>query len=158
MLNRIFPKRLDNRYRGHWLALWLFVLVVLLRFSQGVDSIAFTHKVATTADAIPLDSYGAAAAATVVALFALLGLYLSILPVLGIIVLVRYRAMIPLVYLLMLAVMIASRIVVLLHPTETTGSVSIGSAVNLGILAALAVGFVLSLTGKAYAQAVNGSD
>src|ERR1051326_5686738 len=57
MLNRIFPRQFDNDYRGHWLGIALFILVIALKAMQGVNSIIMTHQVMTTADGIPVDSY-----------------------------------------------------------------------------------------------------
>ena len=59
MFNRIFPKQIDNNYRGHWLAIWALLLVVVLKAIQGVESIVNTREVATTADGISLDGLGA---------------------------------------------------------------------------------------------------
>ncbi len=33
-----FPKQVDNAHRGHWLAVWLIVPVVLIRLAQGMSS------------------------------------------------------------------------------------------------------------------------
>lgn len=150
MLGRIFPKQFDNFYRGHWLAIWLLVPIVLLRLVIGANSILNTRLVATTADGIPLDSFGAAGAEAVIALFALLGLYFVLLALLGILVLIRYRAMIPLMYLLLLAQQLGGRVLGLLHPIARSGasSAQLGSALILGILAATVLGFVLSLLGN----------
>jgi hypothetical protein len=37
VLGRIFPKQLDNNYRGHALAIWLLVPVVLMKLIIGVN-------------------------------------------------------------------------------------------------------------------------
>ena len=34
MLNRVFPQRFDNNYRGHKLALWLFIPIVLMNLES----------------------------------------------------------------------------------------------------------------------------
>lgn len=39
MLDRLLPRRIDNDYRGHGLALWLLALVVLVQAGQGLMSI-----------------------------------------------------------------------------------------------------------------------
>ena len=80
MLARLFPKQFDNDYRGLWLAIWLFVPIVVVRAIQGAESIVNTRNVITGADGIPLDSFNAAAAQTVVSMFALLGLQLLVIP------------------------------------------------------------------------------
>jgi cyanate permease len=79
----------------------------------------------------------------VVALFALLGLFQLLLALLGAVALIRYRAMVPFVYLFLLIQMLGNRGVALLRPmTETAAP---GSAISLGLLAATLLGFVLSL-------------
>ena len=152
MLNRIFPKTAGNdAYRGSVLAIWLLVPIALLRLVQGVNSIWHPRPMAAGADGIPLESYGHAAGDMIVLLFALLGLYLILMGLTAAVVLVRYRALIPLTYLLFLASLLGSRAISLLHPTGRGESTPIGFYINMGLLAALAVGFVLSLVGKSSA-------
>ncbi len=155
MLTRIFPKQIDNAYRGHWLAIWLMVPIVLLRLVIGFNSMVFARMVATSADGIPLDSFGTAGAEAVIALFALLGLYLLLFALLGVVVLIRYRAMIPFMYLLLLIQQLGSKVLGLLHPIARSGvsSAQTGSALVLGILAATIIGFVLSLLSKSNSSA-----
>jgi hypothetical protein len=152
MLSQIFPKEIDNTYRGRWLALWIFVPVVLLKATQGVNSIIMTRQVMITADGIPLDTYSAAGAEAAIAMFALLGLYLLILPIQSLIVLIRYRAMIPFMYLMLLIVQGSSRLLLMVHPIVRSSAPSMGFAghpigfyINPGILALTLIGFVLSL-------------
>ncbi len=145
ILARIIPKQIDNAYRGHWLAIVLLVLNLILRTVMGFNSIVFTRTVATSADGIPLDSYGHDAAGMVLLLFALLGVYGLFLPLLSVVALIRYRAMIPLVYVLLLVFQLGSRAVRLLHPTASLFATPVGFYVNLGLLALTIIGFGLSL-------------
>jgi hypothetical protein len=146
MIGRIFPKQFDNAsWRGHWLAIWFLVPLLLVKAVQGVNSIVLTRMVATNTDGIPIDRYGAAGAQTVLALFALLGLYGLLLPLLSAVALIRYRAMIPLVYLMFLFVQLGSRILLLVQPIERTSAMPIGLPINLAILAFTLVGFAFSL-------------
>ncbi len=155
MFSRIFPKQFDNIYRGHWLAIWLFVVVVFMKGTQGVVSIVNTHKVVTTADGIPVDSYGAAGAETVIALTALLGLCLVVITLQSVVVLIRYRAMIPFMFFVQLILQIGSKMLLALNPITRSGEQSMGYAgqpigfwVNLAILALTVIGVVLSLRNK----------
>lgn len=146
MINRIFPKQFDNAYRGSPLALWLFALFLLLRLAMSVNSLINTRTVAMGGDGIPLDSYGAGGAEAVLLLFALLGLSHLAPVVLGIIALIRYRAMIPLTYLLLLMEMAGRRAFIMANPIERIGEASpVGLYINVALLAALAIGFVLSI-------------
>ena len=148
MLNRIFPRQFDNTYRGHWLGLWLFIPVMLVKGIQSVDTILLTRLVAVGPDAIPLDRFGAACTETVLSLFALMGMCLLILPLQSIVVLIRYRSMIPFMYLSLLVVLIGSRAIQFVHPLARSSTLPYGVIMNLAILAVAVLGFVLSLRDK----------
>ena len=70
MLGELLPRRMDNEYRGHKLALWLFGLVVAMKSAQSLAIILNGYPTARDADGIPLDSFPPAVAQTVVAVFA----------------------------------------------------------------------------------------
>lgn len=155
MLTRIFPKQFDNDYRGHWLAIWLLVPIVLLRLVIGFNSMWHPYEVATTADSIPLDTYTGGGAAAVISMFVSLGFFFLLFALLGVLALIRYRTMIPLIYLLLLAQQLAGRVIGYFHPIVHSGVASgrIGSALVLTILAMTLAGFVLSLLNTAKTQA-----
>ena len=151
MLSRIFPSQFDNAsYRGHRLGIWLFIPVLIVELAIGINSIANTRFVATSADGIPLDSYDAAGAAAVVSLFALLGLSRALFGLTGLMALIRYRAMIPFMYLLLLALQFGTKALVFLHPIAAKPGPSIGgigSVFILGVTIVMLAGFGLSLVG-----------
>ena len=148
MFNRLLPKQIDNSLSGHWLAPWLLIPILLMRAIIGFNSMLFSRSIATSADSIPLDKFGSDGAEAVISLFALLGLFILLFALLCVIVLVRYRAMIPLMYLILLIQQLGSKALLLMHPIVRSGPASLGSTVVLVILAMTAVGFVLSLVGK----------
>src|SRR5690349_8378718 len=94
MLERIFPKTFDNTYRGLPLGLWIFAAVVFFKALQCVTSILLTRLVITRADGIPLGSFDMRGQEIVLGMFTLLGFYLLAVPVMSIIALFRYRAMV----------------------------------------------------------------
>ena len=149
LLERIFPERVDNRYRGHRVALWLFALITLQKLA-----LAFTHLFkadggAQSISTMPLDSYPPSAAQNIVGLMARTGLEQLLLALLCVLVLIRYRAMIPLMYLLILAQYLGSRGIALMKPLVLGGTS--GARTPLLVIAVLtAVGLVLSATGRGY--------
>ncbi len=152
MLDRLFPKQFDNAYRGHWIAIAIFILVVLLKATQGVNSMFLTVQTMKNADGIPLDNYSGAAAETMIAMFAALGFYLLILPVISAVALIRYRTMIPFLYLMLLLTQVGVRILFGAHPIPKPAVTAIGYAghpigyyVGISILALTVIGFALSL-------------
>src|SRR6476469_2282989 len=102
MFNPLFPQRVDNTYRAHKLALWLFGLIVLMKTAMSVNSIFLGHKIATSADGIPLDTFPPAAAETIVSMFAIWGLAHLMICLLCVLVLIRYRALITFMFLFLL--------------------------------------------------------
>jgi len=57
MFNQLLPPRIDNVYRGHRLALWLFAVVVAVRIAQGLLVIFGGASIARSADGIPLETF-----------------------------------------------------------------------------------------------------
>jgi hypothetical protein len=145
MIGRLFPKQLDNRFDGRRAALWLLGIYVALKLAMSSNSILNTAGVAAGADGIALDRFGPAAAQEVLTLFALVGLGQLALAILGIIALVRYRAMVPLLFFLLLGEAIGRRLIVWSFAAERTAQGAGGWYINVGLLALLGIGLVLSL-------------
>ena len=144
MLKRLLPERIDNAYHGYKVALWLFGLLVFMKMAISVNSIVNGYSVASTADGIPLDTFTPAAAQSIVTLFALLGLGTLMICLLCILILVRYRAMVPLMFVLFLVEFLSRRVVFEVLPIQRTGTPP-AFYVNLALLAVMVVGLALSL-------------
>jgi hypothetical protein len=144
MLNPILPRRADNTYPGHGLALVLFALLLLMKAGISLGTIFNGYKAATSADGIPLDSYTPAAARTVVSLFALWGLTNFVIFLIGLVVLVRYRGLVPFMFALLLFQQLGRYLVLQLLPIVRIGAPP-GTVINLVLLALMIVGLALSL-------------
>lgn len=147
MFGKLFPRPIDNTYRGYKAALWLFGLVVAVRIIQSLLIIFNGYSVARNADGIPLETFAPAAAQTVVALFALSALYRLILSLLCVLVLVRYRRAIPLMFAVLLLNYLAAQLILRFLPLASTGTPP-GPFVNLITLALVVVGLALSLRSR----------
>lgn len=145
MLERLFPRRIDNAYGGHRAALWLLGLVLALKLLMSINAIANTESVASGADGFRLASYGADGANAVLMLFALSALSALMLTLVGIGALVRYRGIIPLVYLLLLVEHGARRLIVNTYAVERSAT-SVAVPINIALLVLLVLGFALSLS------------
>ncbi|HWO87972.1 MAG TPA: hypothetical protein VNL98_02360 [Gemmatimonadales bacterium] len=152
MFSLLLPQRIDNTYRGYKLGLWLFAVVVLMKVAMSLNSVFNGYSVATSADGIPLDTFPSGAARTVVALFALLGLSHFIFALLGVLALVRYRSMIPIMLTLLLLQQLSKKLILQFVPIVRTGTPP-GFYVNLVLLAAIIVGLALSLRSQATGSA-----
>ena len=144
MASRLFPRQADNTYHGQKLALWILGIVVLLNAVIGVNTTFNTRSVAIEADGFPLDSFPAAASQTVIGVFAQVGFSRIVICLVCLVIFLRYRALVPLAFAMLLVFQIGGQLVHFLHPLPRAGT-PIGPAIVLGILAATAIGFALSL-------------
>jgi hypothetical protein len=152
MFKRLLPRHIDNTYHGHKLALWLFALLVLMKSAVSLNSIFNGYDVAISADGIPLDTYTPAGAQAVVSAFAAWGLAQLVICLLCLLVLARYRAMIPFMFALLLLEHLSRRLIFWVMPIVRTGTPP-GFYVNLVFTALMVVGLVLSLWSHGRRQA-----
>jgi hypothetical protein len=143
-LARLLPPHIDNTYRGHRLALWLFGLLLLVKGGIGLGTIFNGRYAAMSADGIPLDTFTPAGEQAFVSLFAAWGLAQLVLNLIGLLVLSRYRALIPFMFALLLAEHLGRRLIFFVMPIARTG-LHPGLVVNLVMVAVLIVGLILSL-------------
>ena len=144
MTASLLPKTADNSYRGYRLALWLFGLIVVMKTGIGLNSIFNGRFVAVSADGIPLDSFSLAGAQAVVSLFGIWGLAQLFICVLCVVALVRYRTLIPFMYVLLLLEHLSRRLFLTVMPIPRVGAPP-GVLVNVLLLSVMVVGLVLSL-------------
>jgi hypothetical protein len=149
MLNRIFPERIDNHYRGHKFALWLFYPITFMNVAIALVAIFKSDGGAQSADGIPLDTFVSGGAQAVIAVVALLGLASLLLGLLFVLALFRYRAMIPLMYALIVVDYLGHKGILLMKPIVRVGTPS-GGFVTAALFALSVIGLVLSLRGKDY--------
>lgn len=149
MLNRIFPDQIDNHYRGHKFALWLFYPITFMNLAIDLVAIFTSDGGAQSADGIPLDTFGAGGAQAVIFVVALLGLSGLLLGLLFVLALFRYRAMIPLMYVLLVVDYLGHKGIGLMKPIVRVGTPS-GGFVGVALFALTVIGLVLSLRGRDY--------
>lgn len=146
MLDRIFPSRVDNAFAGYRLAIWLLVAIVLAKLGMSYGALFDTRDMIETADAIPLETFGPAGAAAVVSITKLVGLNHLLLNVWAAIVLICWRAMVPFVYVILTVEQLGRKVVALTNPIARGTNVYLPVDPNLVLIAALLIGFALSLT------------
>jgi hypothetical protein len=153
VINRLLPANIDNRYRGHPAGLWLFVPIALIKLLQSLTHLLKHDGGAQSVSTIPLDTYPPGAAQNVIGLFARLGFEQLLLASIFWLVLLRYRALIPLMYFLIVAHFIGTRIVAQYKPLAIAGTS--GVATPFLVIAILSVvGLILSLIGRRYGDEV----
>jgi len=157
MLNRILPPNIDNFYSGHKLAIWCMIPIVFIKVVMGLTSLFGGYVVAQTAHKVALGTMPPEAAQLLVLLLARSGLSTFIVALFCMLALVRYRAMIPLTYVLILLEH-TGRAFLLLKESKVTG-VSSATNANIVLLALTVVGLLASLLGgSASAARIAASD
>ena len=146
-MSRVFPRQFDGVYLGSRLALWLLVPIVVINLIIGANTMLNTREL-LQGDGIPLASYDAAPVRVILKGFKSWGLGHVLLFSLGLLALLRYRAMIPLMYLVFILENVGRKVVQSSNPFQVTtksGEPSVGALINLALLAVLVFGFALSL-------------
>ncbi len=144
MIHDLLPVRFDQTYRGRAVALWLFAIVLTMKLLIGANSILNGETVAVRADGIPLGSFTPAGASTILALFAIWGLAHLMIVGMGVLALVRYRAMVPLLFAVLLLEHLSRKLILTRLPMARVGAPP-GITVNLVLLSLMIAGFALSM-------------
>ncbi|PYS49212.1 MAG: hypothetical protein DMF68_10740 [Acidobacteria bacterium] len=147
MFDKLLPQSIDNTYRGYKIALWLFGLVVGVRITQSLSVIFNGYDTARAADGIPVATYTPEAAQQMVALFSQGSLWRLTLGLLCVLVLVRYRSAVPLMFALLLLNYLTGQLIFQFVPLVRTGTPP-GPYVNFGLFILMIVGLVLSLRSR----------
>lgn len=144
IIDRLLPRRIDNLYQGSKIALWILGVLIAVRTMQSVMILVNGYSIAQSADGIPLETYPAAAAQTIVALFTLSAVNRLVISLICVVVLVRYRRAVPLMFLLLLVTYAAGQLVGRVVPIVRVGQPP-AAVMNLTLLGLTILGLVLSL-------------
>ena len=144
MLTRLFPRTVSNDWNGLRIAVWLLLLLAVLKAMMGANVMLNGQTVAINADGIPLDTYPPDAARAAVSLFAIWGVGHLMLALLALVVVVRYRALVPLMLLAFLLEHVARKAVLLALPIVKTGAPP-GGAINIAMIVVNVVALLLAL-------------
>ena len=142
MLTTLLPRVADNRYPGRRLGLWLFGLMPL-KIAMGVNVMLNAPDVAQSADGVPVYSFGPPAAAAFSFVFAAWGLGQLVLGLASLVVLLRYRSLVPLAFLVLLVEQSGRMLLRFAWPIQRIDAP--GTIINMVLVALMALGFVLSL-------------
>lgn len=143
MISRIFPKLQSQQ--GHWAAGWLLGLYILLKLVMSTNTLFNTRSVAVGGDGFPLQSYPPEAQGAILMLFSMVALGQLALALAALAALVRFRALLPFIFLLLMSESIARRLIVSAFDVTRTESTPVGTYVNYALLTLLVFGFLLSL-------------
>ena len=151
----LLPAQIDNHYRGLKISQYAFFLITAVTLVRSLIHVFAQDGGAQSIATIPLSAYSAEAAATVVLMFSLWGLSQLLMGLVYLGVYLKYKSLIPMMYVLMI-VEYAMRIVIgQMKPIVTTGTAP-GSVGNWIMVPVCAILLALSLIrGRASAQTSN---
>ena len=144
MFDRLLPQPIDNRYSGSKIALWLFGLIVFVHILQSVMVMVNGYSIVQSADGIPLESYPAAAAQTILAIFTVSALRRLIIALICAVVLFRYRSAVPLMFVVLGLSYLGGQVILQFVPIVRVGTPP-GIVMNLIMFLLTIVGLALSL-------------
>lgn len=147
MTDRLLPPGASNDAHVPTVAVAVFALVTVLTLARSLVHLLAPDGGAQSIATVPLDTFTENGAATVVHLFALWGLSQLVVALVYLAVLVRYRALIPLMFALMVAEYTGRLLHTFMKPFELTGTAP--GAIGNWLMIPLAAGMVvLSLWGS----------
>ena len=144
MFGRLFPRQFDNSYGGPWLALVILGLLLFFRLAQTGMGLVSPVLVIRGPDGILFDTFNAPAQAAFTYVFRLLCFLNILVCLIGVLALVRYRAMVPLIYLVLLFLLAGQKVMGQLFPVPRAPE-AFGGLMILGMLTVTFLGLVLSL-------------
>ena len=145
ILARLFPPAIDYQFPGVKFALWVFYPFIAVTLWRSQHHIFSADGGAQSIATIPLDTYPMAAANTIIGIFALWGLSQLVVGLICLIAAVRYRALIPLLYLFAALEYAVRAFYISAFKTIETAGTAPGAAGNLPLLGFALVMLVLSL-------------
>lgn len=145
IIHRIFPKDLNNHYSGKKIALYVFYALTVFTLWRSQHHLFSADGGAQSIATIPLDTFSDNGAAAVIGVFGLWGLSQLIIGMIYLVVSLRYRAMVPLMYLLMFVeYFVRAAYFPIFKPIPTAGTAP-GAVGNLPLIVLSLIMLVLSL-------------
>jgi hypothetical protein len=144
MIHRLLPRPIDNTYYGGKLAIWLLAVVAFVKILQSTMVIFDGYSIVQSADGVPVATFPAPAAQSVVALLAISAFSRLVLCLLCILVLLLYRSAVPLMLSVLALDYVGRQLMFNLYPLVRTGT-PVGPYVNFALFVVTLVGLALSL-------------
>ena len=147
MLQRILPPTIDNNYKGNKIALWFFYLITAVTVVRSLIHMFKHDGGAQSIATIPLDTFTETGAAVVILIFAYWGLSQLMFGIIQVIVAIRYKSLIPLMYLMLVLEWATRFLLSMYKPIETVGQAP-GGIGNMVLPFVCLVMFFLSVKGN----------
>jgi len=144
-LSKLFPHQITNEFSGLRIALWGFYLLTAITLWRSQHHIFSSDGGAQSIATIPLEKYSDAAASTIIGMFAFWGLSQLIVGLIYLIAAIRYRSMIPMLYLLSVLEYLRRATYIPAYKSIETAGTAPGAVGNLPLIIFSFTMLVLSL-------------
>ena len=138
---KLMPDSIDNRFRGKKISQYAFLIITVVTIVRSLIHVIAPDGGAQSIATIPLDAYSTEAAAAVILMFSFWGLSQLLMGLVYIGVYVKYKSLIPMMYVLLI-IEYAMRIVIgQMKPIVTTGTApgSVGSWIMVPVCVVLLI-------------------
>lgn len=141
----IFPNVIDNNYLGTKLSKYLFYCLTIMTLWRSQHHLLALDGGAQSIATIPLDLFSPDAASTVIGIFAVWGLSQIIIAFMYVLTAIRYKSLIPLMYLTAMAEYLG-RLAISHYKPIVTAAEAPGSVANIP----MAIVCAIALLGAIY--------
>ena len=117
----ILPTIVDNDYRGHKVALWFFYLITAVTVVRSCIHMFKSDGGAQSIGTIPLDTYSENGVGVIIGMFAYWGLSQLMFGIMQVIVALKYKSLIPFMYLMLILEWGGRLALGMYKPIETAG-------------------------------------
>ena len=138
------PKTVTNEYKGKNIALYAFYIIIAITMGRSLIHMLAPDGGAQSIATIPLDNYSGAAKATVIYMFATWGLSQLIMGVFYLIAAVRYKSLIPLMYIFIAFEYLMRMVIGHMKPITLVGMAP-GAVANIPFFVIAVIMFFLSV-------------
>jgi hypothetical protein len=122
MLETLFPKTINNQYRGMPIAKWVFIVMTVLTIARSLAHIFLPDGGAQSIATIPLDKFVSGGATIIISMFAQWGLTQLMFGLLYVFAIWRYQSLIPLMWAFTFFEWSGRLLLGLFKPIETLGT------------------------------------
>ena len=144
MIKYLFPNSIDNDYKGNKAPMYLFYLVTAFTVIRSIIHLVSPDGGAQSIATIPLHLYSKEASDTIIHMFAEWGLSQLLFGLFYIVVLIKYKNLIPLMYLF-LVLEYSTRLLLSLYKPFALEGQAPGGIGNYVLVPLFIVMFILSL-------------
>jgi hypothetical protein len=144
MIKYLFPNSIDNDYKGNMAPMYLFYMVTTFTVVRSLIHLISPDGGAQSIATIPLHLYSKEASDTIIHMFAEWGLSQLLLGLFYIVVLIKYKSLIPLMYLF-LVIEYSSRLLLSFYKPFALEGQAPGGIGNYFLVPLFILMFILSL-------------